>query len=1278
MKTARVQQRLLAHVAGLACAAVSLLFGPHCQAQLQWSSYNTSGTLVTANVASGGDSTYGGNVSFTVPSGTELVFVTKTFKPVNLAAANASSKVNFTFSANGGLVATGRELGMGYLSDVGASTEANVTGYWVDLNVGNSPPSFELFYRLSTVSTFFQYDSSHKLSSGKNAGETSTTPQNNSNYGMQFQLNMNSGATGISIGTSASTYATSGAGMTNITGTPGTLADWSYTSANPLTTLGTTAFNQFAFMFNNTASSSVTVTLSGVTLVPANPVFSTQPSSYSGNPGDNVTFTAALNANSDTTGLTYQWYKVTGTSTLTTNAVSNGSTGNGSSISGATTASLAITGAQTADNASYYVVAVNNYGSTASAQAILNIQSSAQAPAISSISATNVTLILSNSIPLYSTNVTVSASGSPLPSYYWTNAAGVQLQGGASATLTLSGLGLGDAGTYSVTASNSAGQASTNFTVNVYALPTISGQPASVLLNLGDPATFTVTSTDGNPTPSYQWYKNGVAIAGANATSYAIGSVAYSDIGKYSVTVSNIAGKVTSASAVLAINSTMTGTPTSPANGATGICYDTPLAITFSQAPSVGSTGKIYIYNAASPGTPVDTIDMSLNTTPNATYAANVQSRTIGGETFVSFPVIISNTTAVIYPHAGVMTNNKTYYVTMDPGVLVDGNGAYFTGISGSSTWQFTTKASGPANATNLVVAADGSGDFCTVQGAVDSVAANNTTPTVINIRNGLYTEIVDTKAKNNLTFRGQSRAGTILGYPNNVNVQAGTHSRMAFKVYANDIALDNLTVSNMTPQGGNQAEALMIETAARRFICNNSEIDSRQDTILANVNSSQGYFYNSLIKGNYDYVWGGGNLFFTNCELRTLAGSSTCNLSAARTDNGATGNWAGYLGLYSSNGISFVNCQLTRQSSAVTNCSMADANGSTNGNAVWIGCSIDTGGYTNPVATAANSQLLWEYGCSNLNDTAALNNSAFPFVGVTQLTGSDARLLAAESATNWLNGWVPQLAPNITSQPASVSVHSGSATFSVGATGIPDPGYQWYENGNPIANATNASYTTPGVHLADNGATFWVAVTNVAGAVTSSVVTLTVTDTAPVAGPASYSRAAGLMLKIRIADLLANASDADSGDTLTLAGVGSDGYNLTTATTSTVTTNSTFIFYTNSTPADVSDSFQYVVSDPLGELATNTVSIAVVGGQTGQQTASPGITVSGGLAITTFFGYPGQTYNVQLSTDLSVWTTVGTVTAPTTPPAGVFMFTNDVSGMVPVPTAVFYRLALP
>src|SRR5208337_4777860 len=96
--------------------------------------------------------------------------------------------------------------------------------------------------------------------------------------------------------------------------------------------------------------------------------------------------------------------------------------------------------------------------------------------------------------------------------------------------------------------------------------------------------------------------------------------------------------------------------------------------------------------------------------------------RTIAGETFNTYPVIITGNQAAIYPHLDLLASNQTYYVTVDNGVFTDTTGALFVGITGSNTWQFTTKPTGPANPTNIVVAADGSGDFQTVQGAVDYV----------------------------------------------------------------------------------------------------------------------------------------------------------------------------------------------------------------------------------------------------------------------------------------------------------------------------------------------------------------------------------------------------------------------------------------------------------------------------------------------------------------------------------------------------------------------------
>jgi pectin methylesterase-like acyl-CoA thioesterase len=529
-------------------------------------------------------------------------------------------------------------------------------------------------------------------------------------------------------------------------------------------------------------------------------------------------------------------------------------------------------------------------------------------------------------------------------------------------------------------------------------------------------------------------------------------------------------------------------TALAPTNNATGLCVDTLLRLTFDKPVTLQKSGTIRIYNAASPASPVDTINLSLNVDNHPTYAANVQSRNIGGDTFTNFPVMISGNTATIFPHAGVLTTNKTYYVLMDSGIFTDTNGNVFPGITATNVWQFTTKATGPANSTNLIVAADGSGDFCTVQGAVDYVPSANTTPRLINIRNGTYPEIVNVKSKHNLTFRGESRTGARIAYPNNNWVYANSHYCMIFKVNANDIALDTLTVTNTTPQGGSQAFALMMETGNKRLVCYNSEISSYQDTILVNTSDNTAYFQDSLIQGDVDFIWGGGNCFFTNSEIRSLRATGGYVTQPRTPAN--------------SNGMSFVKCTLTVPTSGYVNCLFARALNNTNGNVALINCRIDTSAYTgwnaSDVANANLNLRWWEYGNSNLNATAAATFNGTP-IGVTN---NDPRLIAAQDAVLWLNGWTPSLLPNILSQPTNQTLNAGqSAVFAVSATGLPSPSYQWRKNGVNISNATNATYSIVSSLPTDSG-TYTVLVTTPAGSVLSSNAVLTVTTPLAVAFP--------------------------------------------------------------------------------------------------------------------------------------------------------------------------------
>jgi len=118
------------------------------------------------------------------------------------------------------------------------------------------------------------------------------------------------------------------------------------------------------------------------------------------------------------------------------------------------------------------------------------------------------------------------------------------------------------------------------------------------------------------------------------------------------------------------------------------------------------------------------------------------------------------------------------------------------------------------------------------------------------------------------------------------------------------------------------------------------------------------------------------------------------------------------------------------------------------------------------------------------------------PVAGATR---SGNAMTAQVTSFSWFAVVKAVAAPTIASAPANASALVGqTATFSVTASGSSPFTYQWLRNGATIGGATAASYTTPALTLADNGARYSVTVTNSAGSVTSAEATLTVTAPAP------------------------------------------------------------------------------------------------------------------------------------------------------------------------------------
>jgi hypothetical protein len=243
------------------------------------------------------------------------------------------------------------------------------------------------------------------------------------------------------------------------------------------------------------------------------------------------------------------------------------------------------------------------------------------------------------------------------------------------------------------------------------------------------------------------------------------------------------------------------------------------------------------------------------------------QLTTVGGlPDFHFYPIIVHGNTATIALHNNVLRYGRKYTVQMEPGVLTFSDGA-FAGVTDDG-WTFSTKAAPPrADVDRVVVAADGSGDFNTIQGAADFVPNNPSRRVTIFIKNGTYEEIVFVRNKTNLTFRGEDRDKVQVGYANNSGFnppQPGPNRRCAFSLYeSTDIVLENFTVNNYAY---GQAEALLIYGA--RNIVSKMTIKGSGDAL--NLRGSV-YLTGSTIIGDGDTILGVGPAFFDHCEIQSI-----------------------------------------------------------------------------------------------------------------------------------------------------------------------------------------------------------------------------------------------------------------------------------------------------------------------------------------------------------------------------------------------------------------------
>lgn len=205
----------------------------------------------------------------------------------------------------------------------------------------------------------------------------------------------------------------------------------------------------------------------------------------------------------------------------------------------------------------------------------------------------------------------------------------------------------------------------------------------------------------------------------------------------------------------------------------------------------------------------------------------------------------------------------------------------------------------------DYVVAQDGSGDFFTVQEAINAVPDfRKNIRTTILVRKGTYKEkIIIPESKINISLIGEDGAVlTYDGFANKKNVfgeNMGTSGSSGCYIYAPDFYAENITFENSS---GPVGQAVACFVSADRAFFKNCRFLGFQDTLYTYSKQSRQYYEDCYIEGTVDFIFGWSTAVFNRCHIHSKRDGY---VTAPSTDQGKK---YGYV---------FYDCKLTAEPEA-------------------------------------------------------------------------------------------------------------------------------------------------------------------------------------------------------------------------------------------------------------------------------------------------------------------------------------------------------------------------
>ena len=854
----------------------------------------------------------------------------------------------------------------------------------------------------------------------------------------------------------------------------GTKYSGATTAALTVATLATTDAGNFSVVITNLAGS-VTSSVAPLTVVSA-PSIATPPANVSVVSGGSASFTVTA---SGSTPLTYQWLKA------------GSALANGGNISGATTATLTISPATSADAAGYSVIVSNALGTATSTAATLTV---AIPPAIVTAPA-SATATAGNSVTF-----TVTASGTATLAYQWlkNNSA---IAGATSATLTLNNVSSADAANYSVTVTNAVGSVtSAVVTLTVQTPPAISSQPASASITLGNPVSFSVNATGTTPLV-FQWLKNGTPIAGANASVLSFAAVTTNDAASYSVTITNIVGGLVSSSATL----TVSVPPT--------------IIIPPATATVVAGSNTTFTVTAAGSGT-LTYQWLKNGATISGATSATLTLNNVSAADAANYSVTVANTTASITSSAATLTVLVAPAITTQPVSVsvVQGNTATFTtAASGTAPLVFQWLKNGtPISGANsnvlsivTVTTNDAANYSVTVTNIVGSTASSSATltvlvpPTIVAAPAG--TAVV---AGGSATFSVIADGTAPLTYQwlkNNAAITGATSATLTLNnVSAASAANYSVTVANAAGSVTSVAAALTVNLPPA--------ITAQPANQFGAVGSVINLSMTASGTGPLSYQW------FNAAGALVDGGNISGSATATLTITSLTANEVGNYFVVVSNAFGSV----TSATAAVSVNVPPSISGQPASQTVTAG-----GSATFSVTASGSSSLAYQWfkngtKIANATGIAGATSATLSLTSVTTNSAGNYTVTITNlygSATSAAATLAVQVPPGIAAQPVGRTVTTGSnVTFTVSATGTAPLNFQWLKNGGALADGGNisgsatAALTVSGVTTNDTG-NYSVTVSNPVGSTNSANAALAVI--APTAAPVILTQPASLAIPV-------------------------------------------------------------------------------------------------------------------------------------------------------------------